>query len=281
MSILDFVSQDERLQAGGELMIIEPETNLAQTKTEQELDDEISAEWQRDRATGISIYSDFDSFCEFQIKHYNNLVLDKVKQLKEFGYWGDEEWVRFLDEDGRGFKAELTEELYQRILVAIKKASPAKREAAKEASIRGLWFGDKAINWSSPSVIARAAQYAGIDVRIIIAELARGSLAESDGAGSADDGIIYILRHRRNPIVKVGKTKSLSASRAANYTVNHDDPDGWVVYHEVNTRNVSGVEARVHKSLQKYRAAYGYNAKEVFAVSVSIAMKAVYAEIEL
>lgn len=257
---------------------IEPEANLTQTDYEK-----MSKEDQEVEAIRKHFGEDelaFEQHTRFRRSHHDT-VERRAKELEKFGYWGDDKYIYFVSkDDGQGFKAELTEELYQRILQSIKRASPARREAAKKAS-RSSFMHSPSVNWSSPSAIADAAQYAEIDVRAIIADLAKGWLREGDGSGSADDGIIYVLRHRKDHIVKIGKTKSLSATRAANYTVNHDDPDGWVVYHEVNTRNVSEVEARIHNSLQKYRAAYGYNAKEVFAVSVSIAMKAVYAEIEL
>ena len=154
----------------------------------------------------------------------------------------------------------LSEELYQAILQSIKRVSPARREAAKGATIGGV-LGIPIVRWSAPSRIVAAAMFAGVDVRAIINALANDRQENEFGCGSSDDGIIYILCHAKNQIVKIGKTKALSASRAKNYTITHDDTDGWIIHHEVATRNVSAVEARIHARLKEYRTAYGYNAK--------------------
>ena len=193
-----------------------------------------------------------------------------------FGFWGNSEEVFFVDEFGNGYRLELSEYLYQAILGAIRTASPANRENAKKATIKDYK------KWSSPALILSAAQHANIDVRAIIKQLSQKNTgSQHNGTGSTDDGYIYILKHANHAIVKIGKTKATAAERAINYANNHDDPDGWSVYHQVPSQNVSAVEARIHSSLESSRAAYGYNAKEVFAISVTFAMKVVYREIEL
>lgn len=205
---------------------------------------------------------------------------ERRRSLETVGYWGDANYIYFVSkEDRSGYMVELTEELYRAILSAIKRSPPAARSAAKRASQKGI-FGSRNYAWSDPEQITKAAEYAEIDVRQIIVELSRDKMESEEGRGSDDDGIIYILRHLKHPIVKIGKTRGSAASRATNYTLDHADPDGWIVHHEVNTKSVSAVEARIHTRLSQHRAAYGYNAKEVFAVSVSAALKAVYIEVE-
>jgi hypothetical protein len=210
---------------------------------------------------------------------------EREKKLRIHGFLGDvflgeANYIYFRNkQDGLGYKAELTEPLYQAILQAIKKASPAKRERAKSATVRGI-FGSRSFIWSSPSRIADAAALAEIDVRDIINELSRAN-CDGSGTGSNDDGIIYVLRHSSMAIVKIGRTKRLSTDRAAHYAVAHDDPGAWLLHHEAATKNVAAVEARIHARLSSRLAQYGYGSKEVFAISPSQALQAIYAEIEL
>ena len=230
-------------------------------------------------------YKDINSFNPGQ-SYYQKQVDENRILFKRYGYFSYFEdnilYIYFLKSDKLCYKTELSDELHAEILRNIKKAPLIKRELADHATKDG-WraMNIKGHKWHSMQQITLAAGYVGIDIEKIIDFLLEKCRSGFDGIGSNDDGIIYLLIHSKHKIVKIGKTKSDSAQRAKNYSINHDDDDGWTLHHEVRSKNVSRVEARIHAQLITNRAAYGYNAKEVFSISTSSAMKAIYSEIEL